>query len=81
MQTPTEPVPSDLDRLVEIELSEIPRVRAALSAWVDDGLLVAKMRALEDEARDLRVRLEIDPLTPASLGLDFTDLEGEPTLS
>jgi hypothetical protein len=51
---------TSLDRLVEIALSEIPRVRAALGAWVDDGLLVAEMRGLENEARALRTSLEID---------------------
>jgi len=40
---------TDLDRLVQIELVDIPRVRAAFSAWVDDGLLVGPSR--DEETR------------------------------
>ena len=50
----------DLDRLVEIELTEIPRVRSALSDWVDDPLLVVRMRELQDEADRLRRTLGLE---------------------
>jgi hypothetical protein len=43
-----------LDRLLEIELTEIPRLRSALSEWVDDPLLAVRMRELLDEADGLR---------------------------
>lgn len=50
----------DLDRLVEIELTEIPRVRSASSDWVDDPLLVVRMRELQDEADRLRRTLGLE---------------------
>ncbi len=43
-----------LDRLLEIELTEIPRLRYALSEWVDDSLFAVRMRELQDEADGLR---------------------------
>ena len=50
----------DLDRLVEIELTEIPRLRSALSDWVDDALLVARMNELREEADRLRRTLGLE---------------------
>jgi hypothetical protein len=51
------------DRLDQIERLEIPRIRAALSEWVDDGLLVERLRRLEDEAERLRRVLAVDDPT------------------
>jgi hypothetical protein len=37
--------PSELrDRLAEVELSEIPRVRRAIGGWVDDPYLAGELR-------------------------------------
>ena len=55
-------------RLVQIELVEIPRVRSALTEWADDGLLVAKLREFEREADRLRERLGVDrSVSPAAV--------------
>lgn len=46
-----------LDRLVEIELLQIPRVRAALGSWSDDPHLAAELARLRAEAAELRATL------------------------
>jgi hypothetical protein len=51
---------ADLDRLVQIELTDIPRIRRAISDWVDDEMLVERMRGLQREADDIRERLDLD---------------------
>lgn len=55
------PEPSELlDRLVEIELEEIPRVRLAIGGWVDDPHLATELRGLRAEAERLREVLALD---------------------
>jgi hypothetical protein len=56
----------DLDRLVELELVEIPRLLKALRAWPDDAHLSAELRRYQDEALELSERLGIPPDTPRS---------------
>ena len=60
---------ADLDRLVEIELTEIPRLRSALSDWVDDPLLASTMHELETEAQGLRLRLGLERWPTTSVGV------------
>ena len=50
----------DLDRLVELELVEIPRLRNALAAWPDDAYFATDLHRCLDEARDLAERLGVD---------------------
>jgi len=50
----------DLDRLAELELVEIPRLRNALAAWPDDAYFATDLRRSLDEARDLAERLGVD---------------------
>jgi hypothetical protein len=56
----------DLDRLVEIELVEIPRVRAALAEWSDDAYLSVEMHTLRAEGEGLRARLGLDDVARRS---------------
>ena len=51
---------ADLDRLVQIELTDIPRIRRAISEWVDDDMLAERMRGLQREADEIRERLDLD---------------------
>jgi hypothetical protein len=51
----------DLDQLVHIELTEIPRLRSALSDWVDDPVLASRMSELRNEADRLRLTLGLEP--------------------
>ena len=47
--------PSELhDRLAQVELREIPRVRRAIGGWVDDPYLAGELRELRAEAERLR---------------------------
>jgi hypothetical protein len=50
----------ELDRLVEIELDEIPQLRTMLSGWPDDLYLAARLQALRAEASRLRVSIGLD---------------------
>jgi hypothetical protein len=50
----------DLDRLVELELVEIPRLRNALAAWPDDAYFASDLRRFLDEASGLAERLGVD---------------------
>ena len=56
----------DLDRLVELELVEIPRLLEALRAWPDDAHLSSELRRYQDEALGLSERLGIAPSGPRS---------------
>lgn len=52
--------PSELqDRLAQVELREIPRVRRAIGGWVDDPYLAGELRELRAEAERLRGLLSL----------------------
>lgn len=61
---------TDLDRLVEIELTDIPRLRRAVSDWVDDEMLVDRLRMLQREADEIRERLDLDRRRPTTIVAD-----------
>jgi hypothetical protein len=46
-------------RLMELEVTEIPWVRSALGEWVDDAHLATRVRELEQEAQGLREMLGV----------------------
>ena len=50
---------TDLDRLLELELTEIPHIRDALRDWADDAHLAAQLHRLEAEADVLRDSLAV----------------------
>jgi hypothetical protein len=50
---------TDLGRLLERELTEIPRVRDALRAWADDAYLAGHLHRLKTEAAVLRESLAV----------------------
>ena len=56
------------DRLAKIDLMQM-RLRAALTDWADDDLLIARLQELEREAEPLRETLGMSRL--ASSGVAF----------
>jgi hypothetical protein len=51
----------EVERLIELELVEIPRLREALAAWPDDAYLADELHRDEAEVRELTARVTATP--------------------
>ena len=48
-------------------LTEIPHIRRLISEWIDDELLVERMRGLQREADEIRERLDLECRRPSAV--------------